>query len=79
MMKITWTILMSIGYDVTNEEHLLTYFSTLTYEITNGKQALTCLPYTNFDVFFFYRKRKTRQSLFSIGYLICQNKKNVKG
>lgn len=32
---------------------------------------------TNFDVFFFYRKRKTCHSLFRTGYLICQNKKDM--
>lgn len=33
MMKITWIILMSIGYEETNEEQPLTYLSVLTYDI----------------------------------------------
>lgn len=37
MMKITSIILMSIGYDVTNEKQPLTYLSVLTYDIANVK------------------------------------------
>ena len=45
MMKFTWNILMSIGYEVTNEKQPLTYLSVLTYDIAIGKQTLTCFSF----------------------------------